>query len=101
MPHMDKHYRNEYWPEREPEGRTQPADIGEESEAEARDRAETEFADMIFSAQEFIEERYELTLAIARAACIFDATPSETNRLELVRAVDAAREEYIEWRTRV
>lgn len=97
---MDKHYRNEHWPERQPEGRTQPADIGEETEAEARERAETEFADMAAPAVEFIEMFYELTLTIAKAAILFDAVPSEVCRLELVRAVDQAREEYVSHRTR-
>lgn len=76
-------------------------DCGEETEQEARERCVEEFDSQISKMQEFLEDRYDLTLAIARAACAFDASPTELNRQEMVRAVDQAREAYIQKRTRL
>lgn len=98
---MDKHYRNEHWPERQPEGRTQPRDIGEESEAEARERATEEWdlqtSEKIF---DFLFDRAELSLPIAQAAIAYEATPSEMNRIALRQVIDAAKQAFIQWRLR-
>lgn len=77
------------------------ADRGEETEADARDRLAAQWQLQAPRMLEFLETYFELTVQIARAACAYDDVPSELHRVEMVRAVDTAREAFIQQELRL